>query len=443
MCVTDGRFASSPGAGEHGYVDPFEHGLSVAIVGSGPSGCYVAQFLAKQCPRAAVTVFESLPTPYGLVRYGVASDHQGAKGVTKQFDRLFATPNVRFVGNVTIGRDLPFEMLAEAFDIVVLATGLPNDRRLDVPQAPGARVVGAGDLLQALNSHPHVLRRRDASGTDAALGRRIVIVGMGNVAIDVARLACKEGDGLIGSDINDTFRQEVLPATPLRVDVLARSAAAQAKCDVSMLRELLTLPNVETTVSGLETSDTGPIVEVLDEFANTVQPIVCRSDRSAPTRLNLHFGVALDRIDACNGQSVVHARTHCGTRAVEIEADTVVTAIGFTEGDDAGVTCPSESWSGAHVYRVGWLNRGPHGTIPENRKEARRVADAIINDVVHGRVVAGRRGFSDVEPILRNRMVSFGDWQKIETFEVRSAPPDRCRRKISDIERMLDVATAR
>ncbi|MGV0680497.1 FAD-dependent oxidoreductase [Mycolicibacterium fortuitum] len=441
MCVTDG-LASSPGAGERGYVDMLEHSLSVAIVGSGPSGCYVAQFLAKQCPRAAVTVFESLPTPYGLVRYGVAADHQGAKGVTKQFDRLFASSDVRFVGNVTIGRDLPFETLAEAFDVVVLATGLPNDRRLDVPLAPGARVVGAGDLLQALNSHPHVLLRRDASGIAAALGRQIVIIGMGNVAIDVARLACKDGDGLIGSDVNDTFRQEVLPAAPVRLDVLARSSAAQAKCDVSMLRELLTLPNVETTVSGLDPSESGPIVEVLEEFANTVQPTACRSGRSAATRLNLHFGLELDRIDARNRRSIVHARTRCGTRAIELEADTVVTAIGFTEGDNAGVTCPSASWSGAHVYRVGWLNRGPKGTIPENRKEARMVADSIINDVVDGQVGTGRRGFSDVEPILRNRMVSFDDWQKIETFEVQSAPPDRCRRKISDIERMLDVATA-
>ncbi|OBG86253.1 oxidoreductase [Mycobacterium sp. NS-7484] len=412
--------------------------LTIAIVGSGPSGCYIAQFLAKQWPHAEITIFESLPTPYGLVRYGVAADHQGAKGVTKQFDRLFAASNIRFAGNVTIGRDLPFQRLAECFDVVVLATGLPGDRRLNVPQAPGTRVIGAGDLLRAFNSHPHALRRRHAAGTAAALGRQIVIVGMGNVAVDVARLTCKEAEGLLGSDINDTFRQEVLPNNPLRLDILSRSSATQAKCDVSMLRELLALPNVETVVSGVGPEDTGAIVDLLD---SAVQATGHRLGQGVPTRVHLHFGVRLDRVEARNGANRVCARTDGGTKVLQIDADTVVTAIGFTEGGEHDVTCPSASWSGAHVYRVGWLNRGPRGTIPENRKEARQIAESIIKDVADGRVVLGRPGFSGVAPILRGRVVNFSDWQRIEAFEVQSAPPDRCRRKIADIGEMLSVAS--
>jgi ferredoxin--NADP+ reductase len=229
----------------------------------------------------------------------------------------------------------------------------------------------------------------------------------------------------------------------LRVDILARSTAPQAKCDVSMLRELLTLPNVETVISGLNPDDSGPIVDVLDELAHVAEPTDRRAGQSEPTRVNVHFGVTLDRIDARNGRSVVRANTHGGSGILEIEADTVVTAIGFTEGGDVDVTCPSTSWSGAHVYRVGWLSRGPKGTIAENRKEARKVADAIIRDVINGRIKTGRRGFSDVEPMLRDPVVSFDEWRRIEMFEVQSAPPDRCRRKIAEIEQMLRVATAR
>ena len=164
------------------------HSPTVVVVGSGPSGCYTAQFLRKQWPAADITVLDRLPVPFGLVRYGVAPDHQGTKAVDRQFDRLFTRDGVRFVGNVEVGGPVTVDQLRAAFDVVVLATGVSGDRPLGVPGAELAGVHGAGRLTRLLNDHP------DEQHPVAPLGPRVVVVGNGNVALDVVRLLAKDHD---------------------------------------------------------------------------------------------------------------------------------------------------------------------------------------------------------------------------------------------------------
>lgn len=127
---------------------------SIAIVGSGPSGCYTAQFLHKKWPTAEIVIFEALPAPYGLVRYGVAADHQGSKAVIEQFDRLLSKGGVHLRANVTVGKDISFQKIRDAFDITVLATGLNFDTPPPFPKPTGSKVIGAGTLLKYLNGHP-------------------------------------------------------------------------------------------------------------------------------------------------------------------------------------------------------------------------------------------------------------------------------------------------
>ncbi|MEH3143175.1 MAG: FAD-dependent oxidoreductase [Mycobacterium kyogaense] len=160
----------------------------VAIVGCGPAGCYTAQAILRLAPDARITVFDARPTPFGLVRYGVAADHQGMKNVTKQFERIFASDRVEFVGNTRIGEEIGLAELEQNFDAVVLATGLPEDRPLAVPVTGAARVIGAGQLLRFLNGDPDSLIR---TGGPTRLGGEVVVIGAGNVAMDVARLLCK------------------------------------------------------------------------------------------------------------------------------------------------------------------------------------------------------------------------------------------------------------
>lgn len=407
--------------------------LTIAVVGSGPSGCYVASFLAKTWPQSEITVFESMPTPYGLVRYGIAADHQGTKNVTRQFDRLFTKEGVRFAGNVAIGADIEFADLAYCFDIVVLATGLPQDRPLGIPQQEGTRVIGAGALLRALNSHPAHPISCESDGRHPPLGQQLAVIGMGNVAIDVVRLLSKDCHELDGSDINDELLEQLRPERPTSIDVISRSGLSQAKFDLTMMRELLSLSNIDLSVTGLRDDDDGPAAELLRPYT------VSHAPEETRTRVRLHFQLTPESISSRDGRTILRARGPLAP-AIDIVVDSVITAIGFTHGALDDRSCPTGEWSGENVYRVGWLSRGPRGAIPENRKDARRVVDRIADDVASGRLRAGRLGFAAVEASLRN-VVSFADWQRIEAVEQRAAAPGRCRRKITDRKHMLSIAT--
>ncbi|GHE76463.1 pyridine nucleotide-disulfide oxidoreductase [Amycolatopsis deserti] len=411
------------------HVPPGSASPTVAVVGSGPSGCYVAQFLSKTWPDSEITVFESLPAPYGLIRYGVAADHQGTKGVVRQFDRLFTRGGIRFAGNVTVGRDIDFARLADSFDIVVLATGLPGDRELDVPRDPRARVVGAGALLRALNGFPHHGLPR------TPLGSRVLVIGMGNVALDVLRLLSKDTADFTGSDIDDEMLTQLRPERPATLDVIARSGASQAKCDAAMLRELIALDGVDIAVSGLDEKDSGPVADLLRAAA------VPARDEPGRTRVTFHFGLVPESLTTCHGRTVLTARRRDDGGSAEFAADTVVTAIGFTHGAAHDDCCPGPDWTGDHVYRAGWLSRGAQGTIAENRKHAQSLVRSIVDDFAAGRITADRPGFAGVADLLAHRVVGFGDWQRIEAAEHRSARPGRCRRKITDLDQMLALAT--
>lgn len=410
--------------------------LAVAVVGSGPSGCYVTQFLTKALPQAELTVFEALPTPYGLVRYGVAADHQGTKGVTRQFDRLFARPEVRFVGNVTVGQGLLFDDLADAFDVVVLATGLSRDRALDVPQDATAKVVGAGTILRALNGFPAPLLEREWGDQQEALGEVVTVIGMGNVAMDVVRLLSKDVEMLRGSDIDDAVLDRLRPRTPRVIDVVGRSPATCARFDVAMLRELQSLPNVEITADGIDSDESGAVVDLLRE-----RGALRASSTPTPgrTQVRLHFSVVPEATKEHHGQTILRARRTDGT-AVEFVADTVVTALGFTHPGPDDPCSPTRQWGGASTYRVGWLRRGSRGAIADNRKDAREVADEILAAVASGELQASRPGFAALEPALRHRIVAFEDWQRIDRIEQERRSPHRCRRKVNSIEEMLDIA---
>ena len=176
-------------------------GPRVAVVGSGPSGCYTAQAVRKRVPGAEIAVIDRHPFPFGLVRFGVAPDHQGTKAVSEQFARLFKRDGVEFVGSVRVGSgpedNVSLAQLREAFDAVVLATGLHQDARLEVPGADLSGVHGAGRITRLLNSAADEVRPAPSLGATAA------VVGMGNVAMDLVRLLASASDQLEGSDVCD------------------------------------------------------------------------------------------------------------------------------------------------------------------------------------------------------------------------------------------------
>lgn len=409
-----------------------ESAIKIAIVGSGPSGCYSAQFLRKAWPRAEITIFEALPVPYGLVRYGVAADHQGSKSVIAQFDRLFERENVAFAGNVTIGMDLGFDDLSRAFDVVIAATGLPFDRPLQIEGDAAQRVIGAGAVVRALNGHPELRLPCAEDGRPLPLGRRVAVIGNGNVAMDAVRLLAKPLDLFAGSDIDDDRLHAVRAGQITEIDVFGRSPIQEAKFDLSMFKEVLALPNVGIAHTGTTGADDCAALGALVEMAaqKPSGEVVLRFHfRTLPRTLRQEQDGLVLTVDGPDG-----SRDH--------QADNVITAVGFADTRKAGDPCSGFSWNGANVFRVGWLENGGQGTVAANRKSARAVTESIIAAVREGGLPVGAPGFAAVAAMVRDRLVDFNGWQRLDAHELATCGPDRVRRKISDKSLMLKIASA-
>ncbi|WP_179220194.1 FAD-dependent oxidoreductase [Rhodococcus sp. NCIMB 12038] len=410
-------------------------GPTVAVIGSGPSGCYTAQFLRKERADAEITVFEALPVPYGLVRYGVAADHQGTKAVARQFDRMFERNAVTFVGNTRIGVDISFEELTSAFDVVVIATGLPSDRQLEIPRDEDAHVVGAGRVLRTLNAFPEEAALANEP-LDGELGDDLIVVGQGNVAVDVVRLLTKASHHLTGSDIDDRALDLLRPTPPKTVRVIGRSPASNAKFDLAMLRELCGIDTLAVQVEGLGDSEDGPVVDLLRAAVQKTTSV----DTADRTVLTLHFDTIPTRIRHQDTRTVLEVTGPSG-ETDSYAADTVITAIGFCQTDDTRDDVPVAAWSGAHVYRVGWLDRNGRGNIAENRKHAQTVARSIVADLADGRIPPkGAGGLATVLPQLHSSTVGFDGWLAIDEAERSAADTHRCRRKITNLDEMVAIA---
>ncbi|WP_172511535.1 FAD-dependent oxidoreductase [Glutamicibacter mishrai] len=398
----------------------------VAIVGSGPTGCFAALAMLKCVPEVRITVFEARPTPYGLLRYGVAPDHQGMKNVTRQFERLFGSNQVEFVGNVRIGQDLPFEVLQENFDFVVIATGLPSERALPVPVHPGAKVWGASQLLRYLNADPDSdLRTRET----VELGDSVLIIGSGNVAMDVARLLAKSDEGFDGSDVDDAAREALAPSKITRITLLSRSPYEQVRWDPSMFKELCSIPGVEVYLDGRRSTE---------ETDTSSGPT-----RHQPLRVEVFFNQKLREIDlqednAYDNQLIV--RTQNGTSDAHLSAESpktsfrasaVIAAIGFEERRIGFGEVPADN-----VLRTGGCATGRLGNLAENRALAKQTAQLVAAKVGKQSELTGLAG---VAPFLTQTPVSFSDWKAIDEAEITRARPGRIRQKFTSWSEMSDV----
>lgn len=404
-------------------------GHRIAIVGSGPAGCYTAQFLLKLLPGAEITIIDKLPVPYGLVRYGVAPDHVGTKAVTAQFDRLFTRSGVRFIGNVEIDLHDRLDVLSERFDAVVLATGLTKDRDLDIPGwgLPGR--IGAGELTRAINAHP------DSPEAIQGLGERVAVIGMGNVAIDIARILSLRSEYLHGSEVTD---EVLLPATEQvrTITLISRSPVAEAKCDPVMVRELANLPHVRVSVEGT-TPDDATLGEAERQRVDIFREVAHASEGVDPAAITITFVFGASPVSITGDTEVrgVRVRYADAGRELELAADTVVNAIGF-EAQDAEIHAAEHTHP--NVFTVGWARRGPTGTIPENRADARHVAEQIAA------FLATRPATPDTTSptrVLDHALAtSFEQWQRIDRVERQNAQAGRIRTKIRSREELLRVA---
>jgi NADPH-dependent glutamate synthase beta subunit-like oxidoreductase len=406
----------------------------IAIIGSGPAGCYLADHLLRLIPDSAVDILERLPVPFGLIRYGVAPDHQSTKAVARVLDRVLARDRVGFFGNLEVGRDVRLDELMSLYDAVVLATGTPQDRRLGIPGEDLPGVVGSGEFVGWYNSHPH--------GQPPAMKdvRSAVVIGNGNVAIDVARILAKGPDELAGSDLSPQVRAWLDLQAMESIHIVGRRGAAEAKFTDHELAELGTLQRARPVVCDPESLiGDSAVVKTLRGFA-------ADDMGDKPVSINFHFNLAPVAFLGEDGLRSVAFRSSTGEQ-VEIPAQLAVTCIGYearaccTANPTNGVFANQNGKIQERLYVVGWAKRGPSGTIPTNRVEAQQVAQIIAQEVLD----SGRAGRDGLRKLLEGRQISWVDyagWRRIDAAELSRACDERCRQKFSSVTEMMDLAGA-
>jgi ferredoxin--NADP+ reductase len=429
----------------------------VAVIGSGPAGYYTAEALLKNHGAdIGVDVIDRMPVPYGLIRFGVAPDHQSIKAVARRYEKVALSDNVRFVGNVTVGRDVSVAELQELYDAVVLATGAPDDRPLELPGADLPGVIGSAAFVGWYNGHPDFAGLAPPMETRAA-----AVIGNGNVALDVARILSKTREEFAGSDIV-AHALDALQGSAIRdVHLLGRRGPHQIAMTPKELGELGHLteasPLVDPADLPAEADDAAlepglrKSVAILRDFA---------AAGSAAKRKTIHFDFFAKplRIEGDGrAERVIVERTRLDEagRAVgtgetyPVACGLVVSCIGYRTPPINGVPYDPELGRFANedgriaqgLYCVGWARRGPSGTIGTNRPDGLGVADLIRADL--GAAPSSKSGGQGLDRLLAGRRVSvvtFRDWQKIQAAEGERARPGSPREKFTAIADMLRQA---
>lgn len=451
--------------------------LRAAVVGSGPAGFFVAQhLLAKPDLVVTVDLYERLPTPFGLVRFGVAPDHEEIKRVTRQFDKVAAKPGFRFFGNVDVGSDLTLLELARHYHIICFTTGAETDRRMGIPGEDLARSHAATEFVAWFNGHPEYRDRQFDLSVE-----RVAVVGVGNVAVDVARILSRTAEELSTTDIADHALEALRQSRVKEVYMLGRRGPVQAAFTNPEVKELGELAGADIQVmedeieldplsrAEVEQSDDRKLqkkLEILREFA-------AHSPAGKPRTLTIRFLVSPvelvgNEAGQVEGLWVVRNRLvtdGSGRLRPEATDQTELLPVGlvFRSVGYHGVPLarlpfdqkrgivpnergrvlapPSDApWPG--VYVSGWIKRGPTGVIGTNKKDAAETVAAMLEDLAAGALPSPADPEpAAVESFVRQRqpaVVTYADWQRIDELErARGEPQGRPRVKFTSTEEIL------
>ena len=418
---------------------------SIAIVGAGPAGYFAAQALQNlegQEYEFSIDIFERLPTPWGLVRSGVAPDHPKIKTVSKVFEKIATQPKVRLLANVEVGRDIALDELEEMYDAVVIAIGTPRGRTLGIPGESLKNVISSADFVYWYNGHPDYKNVEvDLSGTHA------IVIGAGNVSMDVGRMLAIDPAEL---DTTDTANHalKALHGSKIRnVSIMARRGAEHAAFTSPELREL---PDLESTRVVITESDIqSAIKRVCSEPEKHVKgnleamlAIAHSSPKDVERTLQFYFEYRPIEIRGSKRVESVVFDTPRGK--VELPCDLLVTAIGYLPIELMGLDVEGSRYRNEdghirdHLYIVGWAKRGPSGVIGTNKSDAADVMKNLVASVEEPKVKI------DVVPLLIQRGVKIVDqqaWARINEVETsRGTSEGRPRVKITDVDEMVKIA---
>ncbi|MBN8820044.1 MAG: FAD-dependent oxidoreductase [Sphingomonas sp.] len=424
----------------------------IAIIGSGPAGYYTAEACQKQFgDDVRIDIIDRLPVPFGLIRTGVAPDHQSIKAVARRYEAVALSDNVRFVGKLAIGRDVSIPELLALYDAVVLATGAPSDQPLGVPGEHLPGVIGSAAFVGWYNGHPDY-----ADLAVAVDGRAIAIIGNGNVALDCARILAKSAAEFAGSDIVNHARDLLAASQPRSITILGRRGPQQ----IAMTpKELGELGRLERASAHVDPADLPPpasdevlepgqrkSVALLREFAQD------HAEKAVPIRFD--FFAQSVRIEGDGrAERLVLQRTQLGANGdavgtgetYAVPANLIISCIGYRTPPIPDVPYDERRGRFANVegrimpglYCVGWARRGPTGTIGTNKPDGFMIAEEMAADQP---VPSGKQGRAGLDALISTRgldIVTFRDWQKIDLAEIERARAGAPREKFVRVEDMV------
>jgi NADPH-dependent glutamate synthase beta subunit-like oxidoreductase len=425
----------------------------IAVIGSGPAGYYTAEAAQKKYgDDVRVDIIDRLPVPYGLIRFGVAPDHQSIKAVAKRYEAVNLADNVRFVGNVSVGDDVSIAELQSLYDAVILATGAPNDRSIGIPGADLPGVIGSAAFVGWYNGHP------DFAGLNPPLGGPgAVVVGNGNVALDVARILSKTRAEFNSSDIVGHALDALDHSGIKRISVLGRRGPHQIAMTPKELGELGHLARATPVVSKADLPPEADDALLEPGMRKSVTHLRAFAANDAPSKMiTLDFDffaspVSIEGDGKVERIIVERTKLDADLRSVGtgetyvIPCGLVVACIGYQTPPIDGV--PYEHGRGRFantdgrilpgLYCVGWARRGPSGTIGTNRPDGYAIVDLIAEDIGVGTSKVGRPG---LDALLAGRgvdVVTFRDWQKIEAAEISRARDGAPREKFVAVDEMI------
>ncbi|WP_106638637.1 FAD-dependent oxidoreductase [Allosphingosinicella vermicomposti] len=430
----------------------------VAVIGSGPAGYYSAEALQGAFGGdIRIDVIDRLPVPYGLIRFGVAPDHQSIKAVSRRYEKVALSDNVRFAGNVSVGTDIKVDELLNLYDAVILATGAPQDRPLDIPGSDLPGVIGSAAFVGWYNGHP------DFATLDPPLdGTDAVVIGNGNVALDVARILAKTEDEFAGSDIVGHALEALKSSAIRNIYILGRRGPHQIAMTPKELGELGHLANAAPRVdpADLPPEDADAALEpgLRKSVAHLRNFAAAGGAPDKAKTIDFDFFAAPVAIEGDgHAQRIIVERTHvdetgraAGTgETYAVPASLIISCIGYRTPAIPGIPYDEALGRFANeggliadrLYCVGWARRGPTGTIGTNRPDGYDVAEKIVAALGPGD--SGRQGRAGLDALLATRgvdLVTFRDWQKIEAAEAVRAREGAPREKFTRIGEMLDAA---
>lgn len=405
----------------------------IAIIGSGPAGCYAAEGLSKAAPELRIDLLDALPSPFGLLRAGVAPDHQGTKNVARVLERTLRHKSLRFFGNITVGRDLPLELLLAGYDAVILATGAPVDKTLHLPGEDLPGVLGSGALTRWYNGDPGA---PDCAPLLRGL-RAAVLIGHGNVAVDVARVLCKTAEERAGSDFAGPV-EDALDATALEeIHLVGRRSARETNFTPHVLAEL---GNLARAVPLVDAASLPPPEEL--EPAQLAQFRAWTTNQAAPGKIALRFHFHATPAAFVGGPQLEGLRLATPAGEAHLAAGLAVRCIGFSAAPLADLTRAGAAF--AHqggkirerLYVTGWAGRGSSGTVATNRAEAHAVAKRALEETGPSPSPLDLGAWLTEKGI---RFTTLDDWKRIDTAEIAGARPGRVREKLRSVEAMLDL----